>query len=91
MAEYAGKKNNPYTVLLPLIVGGAVGGGLAMVFAPQVSKARNFICAAAVKAKNVVMQKRRELKPAEPEKEGDINCAVPEGADTATMSETGKS
>ncbi len=74
------KSKNGLSPIIPFFVGGLIGGGIAMAFAPQIRKAMDALCAAAEKTKQTMIQKRREREEAKPGEEG-IYCDVPEGAD----------
>jgi hypothetical protein len=79
MAEQIERRNN-LSPLVPLFIGGAIAGGIAMMFAPQLTKARDAVCAAGRKTKELMIQRRSQAEAAK-SKEGGIYCAVPEGAD----------
>ena len=72
-------RENRITPVLPLIVGGILGGGIALIFAPHLAKFRNALCAAGTRTKQ--MMKRRNLGETAADQEEGIYCAVPEGAD----------
>ena len=62
---------------LPFLVGGLIGGGMALIFAPCLSRVRQALIAAGEKTKEMLLQKKAHEAP----KEGGIYCDVPEGAD----------
>ncbi|HVN96084.1 MAG TPA: hypothetical protein VMT62_06615 [Syntrophorhabdaceae bacterium] len=64
-----------HTLLLPFFMGGLIGGGIALILAPQLMKARGAILAGVDKAKDLLAKKNGQPSP-----EGTY-CAVPEGAD----------
>ena len=78
MLDRAGKRGN-LSPIVPLFIGGAIAGGIAMVFAPQLSKARDAVCAAGRRTRDL-MKHRGEAGPSKVPEE-DIYCAVPESAD----------
>jgi hypothetical protein len=63
-----------FASLVPWIVGGLIGGGIAAVFAPQLLRARGTVIAGAAKVRERIRKNRQ------PKTEGTY-CAVPEGAD----------
>ena len=64
------------SVALPFLIGGLIGGGVALIFAPRLWRVRQAIIAAGDKTKEMI---RKKACPAP--KEGGIYCDVPEGAD----------
>lgn len=76
------KSKSNYCSVIPFLMGGLVGGAaVAMVFAPQLAKARDAVCNAATKAKQLMSRKKMEQGKSAESQEADISCAVPEGAD----------
>ena len=66
------KKSSP---VVPLFVGGLIGGGIALLMAPCLVRARSSIVAAASKARHMIGKNKEQSH------EGGIYCQVPEGAD----------
>ena len=77
MLEGAGKRSN-LSPIVPLFIGGAIAGGIAIVFAPQLTRARDAVCAAGRKTKEIMHKRRAESAKSDGES---IYCAVPEGAE----------
>jgi hypothetical protein len=63
--------------IVPLFIGGAIAGGIAVVFAPQLTMARDAVCAAGRKTKELM--RKRHSESAKSDREG-VYCAAPEGA-----------
>lgn len=78
MAEQIVKRSG-MSPIVPLFIGGAIAGGLAMMFAPQLARARDAVCAAGRKTKELMQGKH--YPESDKPREGGIYCAVPEGAD----------
>jgi hypothetical protein len=75
MAE-AKIENGKTCPVVPLLLGGLIGGGIALVVAPSLVKARSSMLAAANKARQMIGKKKGQS----PGGDG-IYCQVPEGAD----------
>ena len=74
MAE-AKINENKNSFVLPFFVGGLIGGGVALLMAPCLVKARASMLAAADKARQMIGKKKGQSS------ENGIYCQVPEGAD----------
>ena len=74
MAE-AKINQNRRTLVLPLFVGGLIGGGLTLLMAPCLVKARTSMLATADRARQMISKKKGQSP------ENGIYCQVPEGAD----------
>lgn len=72
------ERRSALSPIVPLFIGGAIAGGIVMMFAPQLTRARNAVCAAGRKTRELMHRRHPEAE--KPRGEG-IYCAVPEGAD----------
>jgi hypothetical protein len=66
MLEQTGKRSN-LSPIVPLFIGGAIAGGIAMMFAPQLTKARNAVYAAGRKTKELMHKRHTESSKSEGE------------------------
>jgi hypothetical protein len=72
-AKIEAGKSSP---VVPLLLGGLIGGGIALVVAPSLVRARASMLAAANKARRMIGKKKSQASG------GDgIYCQVPQGAD----------
>jgi len=72
------ERRSSLSPMVPFFIGGAIAGGIAMVFAPQLTRARDAVCAAGRKTRELMH--RRHPEAVNPPEEG-INAALPEGAE----------
>ena len=61
--------------VVPLFVGGLIGGGIALLVAPGLVKARRSMILAANKARRMIGKKKEDSN------ESGMYCQVPQGAD----------
>ena len=62
--------------IVPFFIGGAIAGGIAMMFAPQLTRARDAVCAAGRRTRELMHKRHPEAMPEE-----NNYSAVPEGAE----------
>ena len=74
------EQKNSMSPAVPFLLGGLLGGAVAIIFAPRLNKARDAVWAAGRKACLAMSERKQLQKGAKPQEEG-IYCAVPEGAD----------
>jgi hypothetical protein len=71
--------------VVPFFVGGLLGGGIALIVAPSLVRARSSVLAAANKARQMIGGQKTQ-----PEGGDGIYCQVPQGADICFDQEKGR-
>ncbi len=78
MEEQRPEKKSSFT--FPLVLGGMIGGGIALAMAPQLVKARGALLRGYSRVRQVMSCVRQEPKREQPA-EGSAYCSVDKGAD----------
>jgi hypothetical protein len=69
-------ENSKTCPVVPLLLGGLIGGGIALIVAPSLVRARSSVLAAANKARQMIGKKKSQSSGSD-----GIYCQVPEGVD----------